>query len=69
MTITYDDFKDWKSSPVTRALFAGWQARISDLCETLGVVAGEAPLEDRYKAGYIQALRDVLAVEHEGALD
>lgn len=65
MTISYDDFKDWKSNQVTKAVAAGLQARVEEILERLGNVAGEEPLQDRYHAGYIAGVRDFLNANME----
>lgn len=58
--MTKDDFLDWKSHPVTKAVFAALTARITNVQEELGFVAGENPTQDRYRTGAIQGYRDVL---------
>lgn len=54
------DFKDWKSSPITKALFIALENRIQGLQNELGYSAGENPILDSKKVGAIQAIRDVM---------
>lgn len=63
--MTYEDFKDWKSNPVTKQISAGLEARIDDLKDTLATSAGVDSLHDRFLAGYIQATRDFLDIKLE----
>ena len=57
------DFRDWKNSPITRALFIALDNRISGLQAELGYSAGENPLLDSKKVGAIQAIRDVMEAD------
>ena len=61
--ITIEDFKDWKTQPVTKAVFAAINESIEGLKEELGAGAGIDPLSDRHKVGAIAAFRDVLNTE------
>ena len=54
------DFIDWKSSPITKALYNEVNKRIEGLKEDLSYSAGENAAGDRVKVGAIQAFRDVL---------
>lgn len=54
------DFLDWKSSPITKALFKTLEDRILGLQNELGYSAGENPRLDAMKVGAIQACRDVM---------
>lgn len=65
MTITNDDFKDWKSNQVTRAVAAGLQARVEEIQERLGETAGTDPILDRYHVGYIAGVKDFLNANME----
>ena len=69
MTISYDDFKDWKSNQVTKAVIAGLQARVEDSQERLGDSAGIDPLQDRYLVGYIAGIRDFINANMEDAVN
>lgn len=62
------DFSDWKQHPITKRVFAGLQEQEQTITEQLVVSAGSVPQEDRFKAGYIAALRDVylIRLEDEG---
>ena len=59
------DYLDWKRHPVTQVMLDSLHNNISSLCTELGVIAGKDPLEDRFKAGYILACRDVLDIQFE----
>jgi hypothetical protein len=63
VNFTSKDFVDWKSNPVTKAVFAHYKERIEAHTEILSYQAGENPAQDRFHAGYIQAFRDALNVE------
>lgn len=67
MTITAKDFIDWKSNPVTKAVFNDYKSRIEAHKDILSYVAGKDSLDDRFHAGYIQAFRDALEVSAEDA--
>ena len=57
------DFKDWKSSPITKALFTALDRNIQGLEGELGYTAGADPRSDAIKVGAIQAYRDVIAAD------
>lgn len=63
--MTKEDFLEWKQLAVTKALVNEWTLRIEGLQEELGNTAGLDPLTDRYKAGAIQAYKDLLNMEFE----
>lgn len=63
MTFTSRDFIDWKSNPVTKAVFEDYRARIESHKDILSTIAGKDPITDRFHAGYIQAFRDALDVD------
>lgn len=63
------DFFDWKQHPVTKKVFGGLQEQEATIVETLAVGAGLDPLQDRFYAGYIAALRDVYQVRLEDEED
>lgn len=54
---------DWKQSPITEVIFTELRRRIEALRAELGDSAGVSPLDDRYKVGYIQGLKDFLDIE------
>lgn len=62
MIITYKDFTDWKSQPVTKAIHAEMDSIIQGVAGELADSAGENQLLDRFRAGYIQGIRDVLNI-------
>ena len=59
------DFIDWKSHPVTKQVFDGLRQQEAPVVETLTVSAGVDPLQDRFHAGYIAALRDFYLIRLE----
>lgn len=63
--ITSKDFIDWKSHPVTKQVFQNLQERADALKEILGEAAGLNPLQDRYHAGYIAAVNDILLAQFQ----
>lgn len=65
MIVTIKDFIDWRSAPVTKAIFAELDKRIQDVAGELAISAGIEPTTDRYRAGYIQGLRDAMSVDAE----
>lgn len=54
------DFIDWKTSPITKALFAALARNIEGLQSELGASAGENPRLDAIKVGAIRAYQDVI---------
>lgn len=62
MIITVPDFLDWKSQPVTKAVHAEMDGMIQGVAGELADNAGENQLHDRFRAGYIQGIRDVLNI-------
>lgn len=59
------EFADWKSHPITKVVFDALREREVALLEILGTNAGENPLQDRYHAGYIAAVRDLYLTSAE----
>lgn len=57
---TKADFLSWKQDKITRALFEYVQDVQKEAKERLAVDAGINPPQDRYDAGGIEALKDVL---------
>lgn len=62
MVITKNDFIDWKSNPVTKAVMNELDARIQAVAGLLADSAGLDSLNDRFRVGYIQAYRDTIAI-------
>lgn len=60
------DFKDWKSHPVTLGVFNQLNFRIQELHEILGESAGRNPGQDREYSGAIKAYKDMINIEYEG---
>jgi hypothetical protein len=54
------DFIDWKSSPMTKAMFNSLQLGIDTLRYELGESAGIDPRADAVKVGAIKAYQDVI---------
>jgi hypothetical protein len=50
---------------VTHEIFSELKQRRVQLQEALGFQAGIDPTEDRYKAGYITAITDLLNTDYE----
>ena len=57
------DFRDWKSSPISHAMFNEIDRRIEGLKDELSYGAGADPRSDAIKVGAIQALRDIIEVD------
>ena len=63
------EFLDWKQNPITKRVFAGLQEQEGIMAEQLVSSAGIDCLEDRFKSGYIAALRDVYLIRLEDEED
>lgn len=63
------EFVDWKQHPITKRVFAGLAEQEAIMAEQLVVSAGVDPKEDRFKVGYIAALRDVYLIRLEDEED
>lgn len=61
--MTRKDFVDWKSSPITKALFKALSENVEGLKEELAASAGVDTRSDAIKVGAIQAFRDVLETD------
>lgn len=59
---TKSDFVDWKSNPVTKAVFAEIKTLIDEGVETLALSAGVNPVDDRLIVGKINGLRSLLEI-------
>jgi len=62
------DFTDWKAHPITKRVFEGLKEQELAMAESLISSAGEDSNNDRFRVGYIAALRDVylIRLEDEG---
>ena len=63
--LTKEDFLEWKKNPITQAVFDSIQLKINEGAIELSYMAGENQLQDRFKAGMIQAYRDVIDIQIE----
>lgn len=61
--MTRQDFIDWKSSPITKAMFGALLVNIEGLKEELAESAGATPYQDAVKVGAIRAYRDVIEAD------
>lgn len=61
--VTYADFINWKSDPVTKKFFESIEDRIEQIKDTLVQDAGKDPGTDRYYCGYALACFDILETE------
>ena len=59
------DLLDWRQHPVTKQVFAAFKEREGQLLLSLGASVGLDPQEDRFRAGYLSALRDFYQVDLE----
>lgn len=59
------EFADWKANPVTKQVFLVLQTRENDIKDQLAESAGIDNLQDRYFAGYLAAIRDVVKMSVE----
>lgn len=64
-----EDFILWKNNAITEAVFSAIERRAEILTEELVSSAGINALNDRYKAGYIQAIRDFSDLDLEDKED
>lgn len=60
-----EDFRQWKDHPVTRAVLGELADRVEHLKNELAQSAGNDPIMDRFKVGYIQACNDFSDIELE----
>jgi hypothetical protein len=60
--ITKQDFMDWKSLPVTKAVFAEIADMIEIGKEELSHLAGENSISDRERVGKLNGLRTLLGI-------
>lgn len=57
--ITKDDFRLWKSEPITEAFFEACLQRVEDSKEILSSAAGLDPTQDSFMRGFIYAYREI----------
>lgn len=69
MSLSKEEFSEWKSSFATKQFFESVIVRIEDAKDVLSATAGLDSLQDRYIAGMIQAFREVLSTEWEEGND
>ena len=62
---TKQEFADWKSHPITKAVFDALKEREAAILEVFATSAGVDPAQDRFHAGYIAAVRDVYLTSAE----
>jgi hypothetical protein len=60
MICTKDEFAEWKSHPVTKALFSYLGEQVDNAKDILSTSAGSNPLADKELVGAIEAAKDVL---------
>jgi hypothetical protein len=63
--INSKDFTDWKSHPVTKLVFQNLQERAEAIKDILAESAGIDSQQDRFHAGYIAAVKDILLTQYE----
>lgn len=63
------EFVDWKSHPITKRVFEGLREQEANLLDQLATSAGIDSTDDRFKVGYISALRDVYLIRLEDEED
>lgn len=63
--VSKEDFIDWKSSPVTQAVFSVVEERIYDAMDILSATAGNDPVADRYLVGMIRAFKELQEITYE----
>lgn len=59
------EFADWLSHSVTKTVMEALTELETDLTEELVISGGINPLQDRYRSGYIAALRDIRLIKLE----
>lgn len=57
--MTYSDFQNWLSDPVTKAFYEACQIRIEDAKDELSRSAGIDSLQDNFYRGFIHAYREM----------
>ncbi len=64
-TVSKEEFIDWKSNHVTKAVFEVIAGRIEDAKDILAASAGEDSLNDRFVTGMIRAFRELENIDWE----
>lgn len=59
------DFTGWKNDPITQVFMALLRQRYGDVASSIVSTAGLDEKADRFKAGYVQAIVDMLNVDFE----
>ena len=57
-----EEFRDWKSNSITRAVVSEFATRIKVLTEELVSGAGYNPIDDATRAGAIKAYLDIVNI-------
>lgn len=57
--MTYSDFINWRSDPVTKAFFEAANQRVEDTKEILSTSAGIDKEQDTFYRGFIHAYREM----------
>jgi len=63
--MTYQDWLDWKSNPVTKAFHEVCEERVEEFKELLSNVAGTNQNQDNFYRGIILAYREMLEFKVE----
>lgn len=61
--MTKEQFDNWSNQPETEEFFEVVKLLIEDYKDRLSEVAGVDPMNDRFSAGIIHALREIQTVE------
>ena len=61
--MTKEQYEIWSNIPETEEFFQVIKNLVEDYKNLLSYSAGDAPLEDKFKAGIIHALREIQTVE------
>jgi hypothetical protein len=65
MEITKEEFLEWRSNHVTKAVFGVLEQRIQDAKDILAATAGEDSVADRYLVGMIRGFSELQEVSYE----
>ena len=63
--MTYSDFLNWRSDPVTKAFYEAIQVRIDDCKDILATSAGLDSASDNFNRGFIAAHSESLEFRME----
>ncbi len=61
--VNKEEFVDWKSNPVTQAVFSSIAERINEVARDLASSAGLDQSKDRFKCGMVHAFQELLTIE------